>query len=242
MILFLKELVATCLVVGLGCAVTAGLTLKGSLMRGGGSLQLAVGWSSAYLIPLLLFDGKLVTANPLLSFGFFFRGTIGFLEFAQALGGQVLGALAGGLLVYLLYRSYMADSDDLKLSQLCFYPDRSQLPLGSHFFGEILGSFLLSLVMSVMAKNHTGEFIYFLLVNFFLYLLVFLALGGLTGPVVNPARDLGPRLVYLALVHPHKAMEEEDSLGADWTGFWVSLIGDVAGTILGLLTSVYLTK
>lgn len=240
MIIFLKELVATFLVVGLGCAVTAGLTLKGSLMRGGGSLQLAVGWSSAYLIPQILLGDLSVTANPLLSLGSFFRGTIGFLDFTRAMGGQFLGGLAGGFLVYALYHSYMADKADSKLSQLCFYPDRSHVPNGSNFLNEALGSFFLSLLFSSLNNVRSGEYLYIMLATFFTYLVVFLALGGLTGPVVNPARDLGPRLVYLALLHPRKDASGDDVLSADWTGFWVSLIGDVVGAVLGLLTFSFL--
>lgn len=203
-------------------------------------MQLAVGWSSAYLIPQLLFGDLSITANPLLSLGSFFRGTIGFLDFAGAMGGQFLGGLAGGLLIYALYHSYMADKADSKLNQLCFYPDRSHVPNGSNFLNEALGSFLLSLIFSSLSNVRTGEYLFVMLATFFTYLVVFLALGGLTGPVVNPARDLGPRLVYLVLLRPRKDESLDDSLGADWTGFWVSLIGDVVGAVLGLLTFSFL--
>jgi glycerol uptake facilitator protein len=51
-----------------------------------------------------------------------------------------------------------------------------------------------------------------------------LGLGGTTGYAINPARDLGPRIVYQFL--PRK---EKD---ADWAYSWVPVIGPIVGAVV----------
>jgi len=56
-----------------------------------------------------------------------------------------------------------------------------------------------------------------------------LSLGGTTGYAINPARDLGPRLVHWLLPIPGKG-------GSNWRYAPIPLIGDLAGAVLaGLL-------
>ena len=60
-------------------------------------------------------------------------------------------------------------------------------------------------------------------------LLVFgigLSLGGPTGYAINPARDLGPRIVHALLPIPGKG-------GSDWEYSWVPIVGPIIGGILG---------
>jgi glycerol uptake facilitator protein len=56
-----------------------------------------------------------------------------------------------------------------------------------------------------------------------------LSLGGTTGYAINPARDLGPRLVHTILPIPGKG-------GSNWSYAWIPLVGDLSGaTLVGLL-------
>ena len=56
-----------------------------------------------------------------------------------------------------------------------------------------------------------------------------LSLGGTTGYAINPARDLGPRLVHALLPIPGKG-------GSNWQYAWVPIMGDLTGGALaGLL-------
>jgi glycerol uptake facilitator len=63
-------------------------------------------------------------------------------------------------------------------------------------------------------------------------LLVFvigLSLGGPTGYAINPARDLGPRIIHAVLPIPGK----RDS---DWGYSWVPVVGPLVGGSLGAIT------
>ncbi|GAB2877538.1 MIP/aquaporin family protein [Streptomyces mayteni] len=49
-----------------------------------------------------------------------------------------------------------------------------------------------------------------------------LSLGGPTGYAINPARDLGPRIVHQLLPLPHKG-------SSDWSYAWIPVVGPLIG-------------
>ena len=55
-----------------------------------------------------------------------------------------------------------------------------------------------------------------------------LSLGGTTGYAINPARDLGPRIIHAILPIPGKG-------DSDWGYSWVPVVGPVVGGILAAL-------
>ncbi|MGP4110836.1 MIP/aquaporin family protein [Streptomyces sp. 4N509B] len=52
-----------------------------------------------------------------------------------------------------------------------------------------------------------------------------LSLGGPTGYAINPARDLGPRIVHALLPLPNKG-------GSDWSYSWIPVVGPLIGAAL----------
>ena len=52
-----------------------------------------------------------------------------------------------------------------------------------------------------------------------------LSLGGTTGYAINPARDLGPRLV-------HQLVPIQNKGASDWAYGWVPIVGPVLGGLL----------
>jgi glycerol uptake facilitator protein len=53
-----------------------------------------------------------------------------------------------------------------------------------------------------------------------------LSLGGPTGYAINPARDLGPRIIHAILPIPNKGT-------SDWGYSWVPVVGPLIGGLLG---------
>jgi len=53
-----------------------------------------------------------------------------------------------------------------------------------------------------------------------------LSLGGPTGYAINPARDLGPRVVHWLLPVPGKG-------GSDWAYAWVPVVAPLVGGVGG---------
>jgi glycerol uptake facilitator protein len=58
-----------------------------------------------------------------------------------------------------------------------------------------------------------------------LVLAIGLSLGGPTGYAINPARDLGPRVMHAILPIPNKS-------GSDWGYSWVPVFGPIAGAFI----------
>ena len=61
-----------------------------------------------------------------------------------------------------------------------------------------------------------------------------MGLGGTTGYAINPARDLGPRIVYQLL--PRK---EKD---ADWSYSWIPIAGPIGGAIFWVIPQFFNIK
>jgi glycerol uptake facilitator protein len=55
-----------------------------------------------------------------------------------------------------------------------------------------------------------------------------LSLGGPTGYAINPARDLGPRIMHFILPIKNK----RDS---DWSYSWIPVLGPITGGVLAAL-------
>jgi glycerol uptake facilitator protein len=55
-----------------------------------------------------------------------------------------------------------------------------------------------------------------------------LSLGGPTGYAINPARDLGPRLMHAILPISGKT-------GSDWSYSWIPVAGPLIGAVLAAL-------
>jgi glycerol uptake facilitator protein len=60
-----------------------------------------------------------------------------------------------------------------------------------------------------------------------------LSLGGTTGYAINPARDLGPRII-------HAIMPIKGKGGSDWGYAWIPIIGPVIGAVLAALLMLLL--
>lgn len=91
---------------------------------------------------------------------------------------------------------------------------------------EIIGTAVLVLLVLAVGLNDelgvsgTGGLIVALVV-----VSIGLSLGGPTGYAINPARDLGPRIVHALLPLPNKG-------GSDWSYAWIPVVGPLLGAVL----------
>jgi glycerol uptake facilitator protein len=95
---------------------------------------------------------------------------------------------------------------------------------------EIIGTFVLVFgVLAITAPWNTFNSVD--LAPLLIGLLVFaigLSLGGPTGYAINPARDLGPRIMHALLPIPGKGT-------SDWSYSWVPVLGPLIGGALGAI-------
>ena len=230
---FVAELMGTMILVVLGDGVVANVLLTRSKGEGSGWMVIATGWGLAVAVAVYAV-GSVSGAhiNPavtigLASIGRFPWGTVPIYVLAQ-----VLGALLGGVVVWLAYRPHWRETADadLKLAVFCTAPAIRQP--GANVVTELIGTFMLVLgVLAILSPANLNPETGFPsgLGPFLVGMLVWsigLSLGGPTGYAINPARDLGPRIAHFLLPISGK----RDS---DWGYAWVPVAGPVAGGLLG---------
>ena len=93
---------------------------------------------------------------------------------------------------------------------------------------EIVGTFVLILgaLFIVASKNSLGALD--ALPVALLVLAIGVSLGGTTGYAINPARDLGPRLM-------HALLPIKDKGSSNWQYSWIPVAGPVIGSLLAAL-------
>ncbi len=89
---------------------------------------------------------------------------------------------------------------------------------------EIIGTVVLVLAILTQGLNDSGKGLGTLgaLITALVVVSIGLSLGGPTGYAINPARDLGPRIVHALLPLPNKG-------GSDWSYAWVPVAGPLIG-------------
>ena len=144
------------------------------------------------------------------------------------ISAQLLGAMFGSGLAWLAYKKHFdATKDaDAMLSVFCTMPN-----IRSYWYNlvtEIIGTYVLSLAVLYMAKPDVGLGALNALPVAIVVLGIGLALGGPTGYAINPARDLGPRIMHAILPIAGKG-------GSDWGYSWIPVVGPLVGSALAAI-------
>jgi glycerol uptake facilitator protein len=224
------ETIGTAILILLGDGVVAAVLLAKSKAENSGWIVIAFGWGMAVALAVYAvgqFSGAHI--NPAVTMGLATIGETPWEDVPKYLAGEFLGAFIGAILVWLAYHDHFGETEDpgLKLSVFSTAPAIRNYPL--NLLTEIIGTFLLLIGVLTITGNEaptaTG------LVPLLIGLLVFaigLSLGGPTGYAINPARDLGPRIIHAILPIAGKGP-------SDWAYAWVPVVGPLIGGVLGAL-------
>jgi len=232
---WLGEFLGTFILILLGNGVNASVTLRKTYAQNAGWLVVTTGWAIAVLCGVLTaqaFGSSGAHLNPAitLSSAILNGNFSSLLSFWSA---QMLGAMAGATLTWLFFYPHWAETPDpaAKLGVFCTNAAIPHLP--SNLLGEAVGAFVLVLVAGAIGSHGVsatgpapalGPWLAACLVWG-----IGLSLGSTTGYAINPARDLGPRLMHFLLPIAGKG-------GSNWRYAPVPIIGDLAGAALaGLL-------
>jgi len=208
----------------------AGVLLNHSKAQNGGWIVITWGWGMAVMVAVLAvgqFSGAQL--NPAVTLGFAIEGRTAWSDVPEYLAGEFVGAFVGATLVWLSYLNHWRETEDpgLKLAVFCTAPAiRTTV---ANVITEVVGTFVL--VFGIMAffadKATTATGLGGLLVGL-LVLAIGLSLGGPTGYAINPARDLGPRIMHAILPIPGKGT-------SDWGYAWIPVVGPLIGGALAAL-------
>jgi glycerol uptake facilitator protein len=226
--IFGAEVIGTAILILLGNGVVAGVLLNHSKAQNAGWIVITFGWgigvmAGAYAVGQ--FSGAHL--NPAVTLGFAFQGSTEWADVPEYLAGEFVGAFIGATLVWLAYLNHWNATEDPGLKLACFSTAPAIRSTPANVITEIIGTFMLVFGILAIAANaapaETG------LTALLVALLVFgigLSLGGPTGYAINPARDLGPRIMHAILPIAGKGP-------SDWGYSWIPVIGPIIGGVLG---------
>jgi len=231
------EFLGTMILVLLGDGVVAAVLLKKSKAENSGWIVITAGWAFAVMAGVFTAvacgsaDAHL---NPAVTLGFAMRDGE-FAKFAPYFLAQILGAIAGGAVVWLHYLPHWRETADASAKLGCFCTAPAIRNVAANLLSEVIATFALVFVAgAIFAKSLAGGPAPGLgpyLVGSLVWG-VGLSLGGTTGYAINPARDLGPRIAHAILPIAGKG-------GSDWSYAPIPVIGPLlGGAVAGLVLRV----
>ena len=225
---FIAEVFGTGLLVLLGDGVVAGVLLARSKAQNAGWIVITAAWAFAVYVGVVV-AGPISGAhlNPAVTIGLAVQGALAWDMVPVYLIGEFVGAFIGAILVTIHYWDHFKATEDpgLKLAVYSTGPNIRNIPL--NLVSEIIGTFVLVFVVLAFGTNGEAGGLAALgaLPVALLVWSIGLSLGGTTGYAINPARDLGPRIIHAILPVPGKG-------DSDWSYSWVPVVGPVIGGVL----------
>jgi len=235
----IAEFIGTLLLVLLGNGVVANVVLHATKGHNGGWIVITLGWGLGVFVAVAV-AGPVSGAhiNPAVTIGLALAGLFDWLRVVPFILAQFAGGMAGASLVWLFYRDHFnaTDNQGSILASYATSPAIRRIP--SNVISEVIGTFVLVFVILYIAEpglelpdnqpariglGTLGALPVALLVT-----AIGLSLGGTTGYAINPARDLGPRIMHALLPMKNKGR-------SDWPYAWVPVAGPVIGAALAAL-------
>lgn len=234
---YIAEFIGTGILILLGAGVVANVLLPGTKGHSGGLIAITTAWALAVFCGVVIagpYSGAHL--NPAVTVGL---GIAGKFEWALAPGyiiAQILGAMTGSFLAWSMYREHFNLEKDPLLKRAPFCTDPAIRNFSTSLISEVIGTFVLILVILYIAgakiDDPTGTPIGLgsigALPVALLVWVIGLSLGGTTGYAINPARDLGPRIM-------HQILPIKGKGSSDWGYSWVPIVGPVIGSALAAM-------
>jgi glycerol uptake facilitator protein len=225
---FIGELVGTMILILLGNGVVAGALLKGSKAENGGWIIITSGWGFAVALAIYAVGGiSGAHINPAVTLGLAASGNFPWDQVPLYITAQMIGAIIGAFLVWVQFLPHWKQTEDADLKLAAFSTAPAIRRTWANLVSEVIGTFVLVLGVLFIGANEFTEGLNPLIVGL-LVLSIGLSLGGSTGYAINPARDLGPRIVHAFLPIAGKGT-------SDWSYGWIPVLGPVLGGVYGAL-------
>lgn len=232
---FTAEFIGTMILVLLGDGVVANVCLKGTKGNAGGWIVITIGWGLAVFTAVVIsgeFSGAHI--NPAVTIGLAAAGKFATEKIALFLLAQFLGGAAGAFLVWLFYKDHYDIATDQGTILATFATGPAIRNPSRNVLCEVIGTFILILAVLYAAcptfTSGTEEVKVGLgclgaIPVALVVMAIGLSLGGTTGYAINPARDLGPRLI-------HQLVPIKNKGPSDWAYSWVPIVGPILGALL----------
>jgi glycerol uptake facilitator protein len=231
---FFAEVLGTALILTIGTGVVANVALPKTKGNQEGYLAITFGWFTAVFVGVyatITISGAHL--NPAVTIGLAVAGKFSWDQVPSYLLAQLLGCMLGAFLAWLAHRQHFDEATDAatKLGVFCTSPSIKD-PF-HNILSETIATFIFMLgVFYIAAPAQTNGALDALPVSL-LVLGIGLGMGGPTGYAINPARDLGPRIMHALLPIKNKG-------GSNWGYAWVPIVGPIIGAVAAAYVFMWL--
>ncbi len=237
------------ILVFLGNGVVANVILsktKGHSKKNSGEwLTITIGWALAVFMGIIVsspYSGAHL--NPCVTISFAIIGKFNWNMVPFYIFSQFIGAMLGSLFVWILYKDHFMETKNEEDKLSVFVTTPSIRNLYSNFLSEVLSTFIfifISLYLKTKGFLFLKENKYSIglgsleaLVPALVVFGIVLSLGGNTGAAINPARDLGPRIIYSII--PIHGKEKNH-----WNYAFIPVLGPICGSIIASILYLFLS-
>ncbi len=232
---FVAEFLGTAFIIIIGNGVVANVVLPKTKGNNGGLISIVLGWMIAVFVGVYMTaDSSGAHLNPAVTFALASAGKFDWSLVPMYLLAQILGAMFGAFIVWMIYKDHINEAGSAADQLAIFSTGPSIRRLPQNFITETLATlvFILGILFIKPADSNMGA-----LSALPVALLVGgigFGLGGPTGWAINPARDLGPRIMHFLLPMKGKG-------SSDWSYAPVPVFGPIVGGILaGIIYTQFL--
>ena len=231
MTILVAEILGTMMLILLGNGVVANVVLKDTKGNNSGWIVITTGWALAVFVGVIIagpYSGAHL--NPAVTIGLATAGKLSWSLVPEYIAGEMIGAMLGAFLVWIFYKDHFKITENEAGKLACFSTGPAIKNTLSNLISEIIGTFVLifvifhlagpSINLGIDAGAHIGLGSLGALPVALLVWVIGLSLGGTTGYAINPARDLGPRIMHSILPIKGKS---------DWGYAWIPIVGPIIG-------------
>ena len=233
---FVAEIIGTAILILLGGGVVANVVLNKTIGNNSGWIVVTTGWALAvYVAVVIAGPHSGAHINPAVTVALAVAGKFPWADVPLFVLAQMIGAMIGSSTVWLMYKSHFEATEDASAKKAVFCTAPAIRNTFTNFFSEAIGTFVLLFTIfyftnasitdteTVVGLGSLGA-----LPVAFLVWSIGLSLGGTTGYAINPARDLGPRIMHAILPIKNKAK-------SDWSYAWIPVVAPLVGGSLAAL-------
>lgn len=239
------EYLGTCILILMGTGVCANSSLNDTFAKGADWVLISFGWGLGVFIGVIVAGPSSgAHLNPAVTIGLAIAGKFAWADAPLYILAQLLGAMSGAFLTWLLYADHYnrTENQGTIKGTFCTSPAIKNTP--RNVLSEVIGTFILIIVVLFISGpefklmgidvikvglGSVGALPVALLV-----VAIGMSLGGLTGYAINPARDLGPRII-------HSLVPIKTKGSSDWGYAWIPIIGPIIGAAFAALLYLVVT-
>ena len=229
------EYLGTLILILMGTGVCANSSLADTFAKGADWLLISFGWGlGVYLGVIVAGPSSGAHLNPAVTIGLAVAGKFAWTDAPFYILAQLLGAVSGAFLTWLLYSDHYNRTENAGTIKGTFCTSPAIKNTARNILSEVVGTFVLIFVVLLIAgpefkSEGMGKVIIGLgsvgaLPVALLVVAIGISLGGLTGYAINPARDLGPRII-------HSLVPIKTKGASDWGYAWIPVVGPVIGAV-----------